>query len=294
MVIMSSHAADNWRDRDVLDFHALLLRIWAGRWWIVASSFLLASVALVAGFLMTPVYRATAVLIPASADHASLGNSLGSLGGLAALAGVNLGGSDSATQEALAFLRSREFGNAFIKDRNLIPQFFDDKWDASDGKWKVPPEDQPTAADAFRYFDLNVRTVMEDKKTGLISLHINWRDREAAAVWANDLVARLNAEMQRRAIERADASVGFLKKELEATTVVDTRNAINRLIETQVNQRMLANVTAEYAFRVVDRALTPDKHEKVRPRKFLMLVTGGFLGFLAGVVSVLMFRRVNQ
>jgi uncharacterized protein involved in exopolysaccharide biosynthesis len=290
---MSSPAIENWRDRDLLDFHALLLRIWAGRWWITASSFLLGVLALVIGFLTTPIYRATAVLIPASAEHANLGSSLGSLGGLAALAGVNLGGSGTDTQEALGFLRSRQFGYQFINDNNLIPQFFDDKWDSAAGKWKVPVENQPTLADAFRYFDRTVRTVVEDKRTGLITLQINWRDREAAGVWANELVTRLNAEMQHRAIERADASLGFLKKELEATAVVDTRNAINRLIETQVNQRMLASVTAEYAFRVVDRAVTPGKYDKVRPRKMLMALTGGFLGFLAGIVGVLLFRRAN-
>jgi uncharacterized protein involved in exopolysaccharide biosynthesis len=290
---MSSSAADDWRDRDVMDFHALLKRVWAGRWWIIASSFALGAAALIAGFLMTPIFRATTVLIPASNEHANLGNSLGSLGGLAALAGVNLGGADSATQEALGLLNSRQFAYSFITDKNLLPLFFDDEWDSAARKWKVAADDQPSVADAFKYFDRKVRSVMEDKKTGLISLQINWRDRDVAAAWANELVARLNAEMQRRAIDRADASVGFLKKELDATTVVDTRNAINRLIETQVNQRMLAHVTAEYAFRVVDRAMPPDKSEKVRPRKSLMALAGGFLGFLVGVVGVILFRRIS-
>ena len=107
------------------------------------------------------------------------------------------------------------------------------------------------------------------------------------------MVARLNADMRRRAIERADASLGFLTKEYESTTVLEARSAINRLMEAQINQRMLANVTSDFAFRVVDRAQVPDRGDKVRPRKLLMLLAGGFLGFLLGVVGVLVFRRTE-
>jgi len=291
---MSSPAIDNWRDREILDFNALIQKISAGRWWVIASSLLLGVVALIIGFMMTPVYRATVVLIPASAEHASLGSSLGSLGGLAALAGFNLGGSNATTQEALGLLQSREFGYSFISDNQLVQQFFDDKWDSAAGKWKVPEGEQPTMAEAYRYFERNVRGLIEDNKTGLITLQITWRDREAAAKWANSIVERLNTEMQRRAIERSEASLVFLKKELDATAVVDTRNAINRLIENQVNQRMLATVTSEYAFRVVDRAVTPSKYDKVRPRKLLMALTGAFLGSLAAIVCVLVFHRSRQ
>lgn len=291
---MNAPAKDNWRGGEVLDFNALIEKIWAGRWWVIASSVTLGVLSLVTAFLMTPAYRATVVLIPASQEHASLGSSLGSLGGLAALAGFNLGGSNSTTQEALGLLQSRQFGYSFISDNHLVQQFFDDKWDSSAGKWKVPEDDQPTMAEAYRYFDRKVRGLIEDKKTGLITLQITWRDREAAAKWANMIVERLNTEMQRRAIERADASLGFLKKELDATAVVDTRNSINRLIENQVNQRMLASVTSEYAFRVVDRAVTPSKYDKVRPRKLLMALAGAFLGLLAGIVGVLVFRRASQ
>jgi uncharacterized protein involved in exopolysaccharide biosynthesis len=291
---VSTSVVDTSRADEALDFQALYRQLWAGRLWIAAASLSVALLAVIAAFVMTPVYRSTAVLIPVSAENASLGRmlgtSMGSLGGLAALAGIDLNVSDSATQEALAVLRSRQFADRFIAEKNLMPLFFRRKWDAQAGKWKVPVKRQPTAADAFKYFDRRVRSVTEDRKTGLIVLRIVWRDREAAAAWANELVARLNSEMQHRAIAQAEASLGFLKKELEATNLVDTRISINRLIETQINQRMLANVTAEYAFRVIDRAVPADEDDVVRPKKLLMVVIGAFLGFIVGILAVLMFR----
>lgn len=104
---------------------------------------------------------------------------------------------------------------------------------------------------------------------------------------ANELVARLNREMRARAIARTSESVKFLQKELEDTAAIDTRQAINRLMEVQINQRMYANVTEEYALRVVDRALPPDRKDRLRPMRILMLVLGVLVGLVVGGLAVL-------
>jgi len=100
-------------------------------------------------------------------------------------------------------------------------------------------------------------------------------------------VARINAEMQKRAIAKSQASVGFLEEELKKTSVIGTQEAINRLIEAQIKQRMLANVTQEYALRVVDKALPPDLSDKVRPKRLVLLMLGPILGGIFGIAMVL-------
>jgi uncharacterized protein involved in exopolysaccharide biosynthesis len=56
------------------------------------------------------------------------------------------------------------------------------------------------------------------------------------------------------------------------------REAIPRLMEAQIKQRMLANVLHEYAFRVVDSAMPPDKADRIRPNKPLLVAAGVFGG----------------
>lgn len=204
------------------------------------------------------------------------------------MVGANLNPGASRTEESLAVLRSRELTERFIRDSGLMPELFHQRWDVKSLAWRQGVTHQPTLAEAYRYFDERVRRLSYDKKTGLIRLEIEWRDPAKAAEWANELVARLNAEMRARAIAESTASVGFLEKELAATSTLDTRAAINRLIEAQINQRMLANVTREYAFRVVDRALPPDAQDVVRPKKLLMIVLGAGLGLMLGAVGVLL------
>jgi uncharacterized protein involved in exopolysaccharide biosynthesis len=277
-------------DEELMDLRALVAQMWAGKYRIMACAGVVALGFGVVAFLTTPVYRATTVLVSASADRSGLGGALSStldsLGGLASLAGVGLGSNDAAVEEALAVLRSRDFTERFIVEQDLLPKLFPDKWDPVKKAWTVPEDRRPTLARAFRKFDEGVRTVNRDRKTSLITMTIDWPDRSAGAEIANAMVAKVNAEMRGRAIDQADRSLGFLQQELATTGVVDTRAAINRLIEAQIKQRMLANVTQEYSFRVVDRALTPDLTDKVRPKRLQMILVGLLLGGALGALWV--------
>jgi uncharacterized protein involved in exopolysaccharide biosynthesis len=276
-------------DEQILNLRELFAKLWARRWWIVASVVLAVVVAAVIAFTMTRKYRAAVVVVPTAADRNALGGmgGLGQLGGLASLAGINLGTGNTETEEGIAVLKSRAFTEKFIQDHNLMPVLFAERWDATAGKWREGGR-PPTPAKAFKYFNTKIRSVVQDKKTGLITLLVTWRDREQAAQWANEMVQRLNMEMRSRAIANTNASLGFLEKELEGTAAVATRDAISRLIEAQVKQRMLANVTQEYAFRVVDRAMPPDADDSVGPGKLVVLIAGAMAGFALGVGGVLL------
>jgi uncharacterized protein involved in exopolysaccharide biosynthesis len=283
-----STATEEWRDDADIDFRQLLRTVWARR---VLVGIVAAACGILAGavsFVMTPVYRASTVLVPASdRGFGDASAALGQLGGLASLAGIEIGGSNVEVEEALAVLRSREFTEKFIREKNLLPVLFAHKWDAAAGHWQGEEAKWPTLAKGFRYFNRKLRFVVFDKKTNLITVQVEWRDRQAAAQWANELVARVNEEMRTRAIARAGANVRYLEQELQGTSNVETRNAIGRLIEAHIKQRMLANVSQEYAFRIVDKALPPDADDPVRPQKLQLIVVGAFAGLAFAIIWVL-------
>lgn len=276
---------------DAVDFLTLFVMLAEKRWWIIGSIFLFTAAFTTAAFKITPVYRASVLMVPANGDRNSMSGTMssvmGQVGGLASFAGIHAGGGDLGTEEALAVLRSRDFTGRFITDEQLMSVLFANKWDAANKKWKVAAIGQPTLSSAYKYFD-RIRSVSQDKRTGLITLQIDWKDRIAAAAWANELVQRLNAEMRARAIAQVSASLGYLEKELASTSIVEVREAINRLIEAQVKQRMLANVTQEYAFRIVDKAVAPDSNDTIKPNRVLLVVMGPLVGLGIAIVLVLL------
>jgi uncharacterized protein involved in exopolysaccharide biosynthesis len=281
---------------DEIDLREVIGRLWAGKWWIVASTVAVTAAFVVAAFLMTPIYRATAVLAPAGGEggqQAGLGGMLRSASGLASLIGVNLGSGEQGEQEALAVLRSREFLEVFFAENDLLPVLFYKDWDSARGQWKSP-DSAPTPARAYKLFTEDVLLVNKDTETGLVSVSIDWKDRELAASWANELVARLNKEMRSRALRDTNKSLEFLRNELESNSLLAIHQAINGLIEAQVNKRMLANVSEEYAFRVVDRAMAPDADDEIRPKKALLAAVGFFLGCFLGVFGVLLAHEIRR
>ena len=264
--------------------------LYADRIWVIAFAMITTLGFSLWAFLATPVYRSSAVLAPVSANNSSGGltSALGQLGGLASLAGINIESRDSRIEEALAVLRSREFIQKFIADHNLLPILFPEKWNAQAERWIVPQGTAPTPWKGYKYFLENVLSIDRDKKTGLVSVSIDWKDRDKAAAWANELVARVNTEMRVRALDEAVASTQYLEDEREKTQLVETRAAINHLIESQVNKKMLATVTKEYVFRVVDQALPADVSDIFKPKKLLLIIVGVFGGATFGSIFVLL------
>jgi uncharacterized protein involved in exopolysaccharide biosynthesis len=170
---------------------------------------------------------------------------------------------------------------------------FSKNWDAGLKQWKKPAQ-APTPAQAYKYFTRDILAASEDRQSSLLTLRVDWSDRELAAAWANELVARLNAEMRARALKETGDSVMFLEAELRKTSLVGIQSAISRIIEAQINKQMLANVTHEYALRVVERAMVPDQGDVVWPNKKMLASLGLLLGGAVGVAGVLlakMFRR---
>lgn len=273
-----------------VDVREIIAVLRARRWLILAVTLIVAGSCTAYAFLSSPVYRATTVLVPVGGERGpgNLDSALGQLGGLASLVGIGgFGAKDSATEEALAVLRSREFLERFIVDHNLLPRLFRRRWNAFARRWKGSLGDQPTMARGVKYLNDKLLAVSRDKKTGLVTVSVDWGDRQEAADWANELVARVNAEMRGRAMTNASAYTAYLEKELSSTQLVETREAINRLIEAQIKQRMVASVTREYAFRTVDRALPPDEDDFVWPARAALVFGGLVGGFLLACMAEL-------
>jgi uncharacterized protein involved in exopolysaccharide biosynthesis len=271
---------------------------WAG-WTLDRRSLatILVSAALVAvafggvSLIMPREYSASVVLLPAKAERPSaLGALGGQVGGLASLAGIELGKDDDKS-EALATLRSRALAIEFIEARALMPVIFASQWDEAGDHWREGfLRKAPTIGDAYRKFDRKIRVVNEDRRTGVVTLTVRWRDPREAAEWANDLAARVNRKMRDRAIAEAEGSLEYLNRELAKTQVVELQQPIYRLVENRLNTVMMANAREEYAFRIIDPALAPDDDDYSSPLHWLYALAGAVLGALSGAVFVVSRR----
>ncbi len=248
-------------------------------------------IALLIAFLLPSVYRAEVLLAPVLQDKSEgLSAIANQYGDLAALAGINVGPSKDKTAEYIAALKSRSLSVAFIKDDNLMPILFASKWDTEKKGWKSA-SDVPTEWEAFKLWDEDIRTVNFERKSGLVTLAIEWKDPALAANWANSIVKKVNNKLRTEAVEDAEKSVSYLEQQLKQTTSVEIQQAIYRLIETQTKKEMIANTKEEFAFTVIDPAVQPERPKS--PKKLTLTIVGAVLG-LFGVIAYVLMRNPEK
>lgn len=261
----------------------LLLFLWRSRWIALIGSCSLGIAAGAISLIVPNEYNATVTILPLSGRNGSnaldsLTSSMSGLSGLASLAGIHLHGSSGLEAEALGTLQSRILTNQFIQQHHLLPVLFSNEWDPVKHTWKTPDTSKiPTYWDADFLFKHNIRTVTRDPKTGLITLSIRWKNPALAADWANGLVALTNSYLQQRAIAKYNREIAYLDHRISLTNLLPVKNALYLLMEAQIKNEMIAQGRSQFALKVIDPAIAPQK--KSSPKRFLWVV-GGFLGGL--------------
>ena len=286
----------SYNQDDELDIRELITSIWAGKLFIfiVTSFFAVASV--IYALNLPNIYKAEAVLIAAESKESNgLAGLASQFGGLAGLAGVDIGGgSGNKTQLALEILKSRKFISNFIEKHAILPDLMAAKsWDMSsnsisynealylplEDKWirevKAPKRAKPSMQEAYKVFSKIVDTNSEPESS-TITLSVEHISPVIAQQWVNWLIEDINREVKQREVAEAIKSTQFLTEQLEKTKVSDIRSVLYNLVEEQTKTIMFANVRDEYVFKTIDPAIVPE--EKFKPRRAVICIAGTFLG----------------
>jgi len=237
-------------------------------------------------YCFTPVYKADATLVPSEEMQALSQNTLlGGLGGIASLVGGAQGNKEN---EAVAVLKSRALTCAYIETNGLLPILFHNRWDATAHKWK-PGRKIPTVLDGFRDFDNGIRLIVENQKTGIITISVTWEDPTLAKQWADGLVRMANDRLRSEAIERSSKNLEYLQGASEKTTVTGVKETIYKLMESEIKKQMISVANVDYAFRVIDPTVVPEK--KVFPKRTLFSGLGAAVGGIAWLLVAMLKDR---
>ncbi|GEB69784.1 lipopolysaccharide biosynthesis protein [Pseudoalteromonas carrageenovora] len=295
---------------DEIDLGELLSVIWRGKWIIAVITFLFVLLSVIFALKQPNLYRSEVLLAPAEAkSNGGLSALAGQFGGLASLAGVNIGGqSTNKTQLALEVLKSRKFVASFIEKHNILPDLMAvESWDIDKGvlydpevydssskKWlrdvEAPRIAKPSDQEAYKIFS-DLILLKTNKETAMITLSIVHQSPLIAKQWVNWLVKDINKEMRDRDVVEAQKSADFLSKQLEDTKIADIRIILYKLIEEQAKTIMFASVRDEYAFKTIDPALVPEVRDS--PKRTLIVILGFALGLVFSCMIVILKHYIR-
>jgi len=298
------------QDYDEIDLRELFSVLWAGKKLIAAITALFAVASLIYALSLADEYQASVVVAPADAGGSALGNMAGQLGGLASIAGINIGPSENTeTLEAMEIMQSWGFIEEFIKTNDLGMSVYaaedwdkasnslkldDELYDIKSNVWLINDEDSdgqrpPTSWELFKQFDKKLK-VSQDKTSNLITISIEYYSPQLAKQWVEIFVRSINDFMRDRKLQQVNRNIEYLTAQVEKTAIADMREVFYQIIEEQIKSKMLAEASPEYAFVTVSKAMIPE--EKSKPQRALICIVGIVLGVFSSTLWVFS-RRIS-
>lgn len=287
---------------DEIDLRQLFSTLWAGKWLILAMTILFAAGGVVYALSKPNIYQSSVLLAPTN-EEGGMGGISGQLGGLASLAGINIGsGGSNQTVIAKEVLRSRAFLADFIERHNLaVPLMAVKGWNIEKSEWLYnrevynPQTDQwlpdegrnshkPTDWDLVKAFKESHLSVSENKENGMVTVSVKSLSPPAAKQWAQWLVEDINEHMRRQDVAEAEARINYLENKLTDTNIAGMQQVFYQLIERETRTVMLANAQEEYVFKTIDPAVVPQ--DKSEPKRAMIVILATLLGGMFGVSIV--------
>ena len=297
---------------DEIDLRELFSVLWAGKVKIIAITAVFAVASVIYALSVPNQYKASALLAPAQQESGGLSGALGQLGGLASLAGVSIGGGESSeSQIAQEIMKSWSFVEGFIADNDLAVEVYaaegwsrvsnqlkidNDVYEVETKSWLVEDahtgkEGPPTSWQLFEAFSDKL-SVSEDKKSGLVSVSIEYYSPQIAKQWLDLYISAINKHMQARQVEKVSNNISYLEAQIGKTSIAEMREVFYTIIEEQTKNKMVAEASPDYAFVAVSPSMVPE--EKSQPKRALICILGTLLGGMLSVLLVLVMHYARK
>lgn len=265
---------------DLLEYWRVLLR---GRWKVLGAMVVAGVLAAVFSLLMPNVYRADVLLLSSSSSSSSVTPEIIRL---AILAGL---GKSEASERYLAELAKKmeELVGMEAKrlaQRGLSSKDLDELVHSAGFLSALLAKGQLSQICGSEEEDCKERIrravrVKSDRRTSLAKLQVEWTDPAKAATLANLLASALDDYLRKREIAHIEDEIRALQRAVSQSSGKDRRYYAS-LLESKSKLLLALKATPHYAFRIIARAVPPEK--KVKPKRALITVLAMLVaGFLA-------------
>lgn len=289
------------------NFTTFLAIAWRCKKRIIAAFVIVSSLAVLLALSMNNIYKSEVVLVPSVESSKSIGSRIG---GLAALAGVNVNDGDSnKVVIAVETLKSKDFLYRFVEKHNYLPsimaidswdsggntiKFNDKSYDSASNTWvrkaQFPKSNKPSDFELAEFLEKKY-SVVQDKINGTIRISFEHNSPYLAKEWLEKIVIEINEHMRQRDIEESNKFLKYLEKEMLETKNEQMRNSLASLIEEQLKIKMLAEVRVEYVFKILDPAYFPVTKDK--PKRAIIVIMLSFFGtlFFTLIIVLLNYKK---
>lgn len=216
------------------------------RWKIIAGIFGISVVtAAIISLFMTPIYQARTTIMPVESSGGRLSGALQNLSSLPFVGGMVSGIGGVSASKLVTILNSRTLAEDMIQTFDLMKVIFKGKKDKP-----------PTLQDAARSL-MDITKISEDKKEGVISISVEYKDPKIAADIANHYTTVLQKFINENTLSMAKKNRIFIEDQLkkvkeelrQAEETMKTFQTDKKIVamdaQTEVSIKVLADLKAQ-------------------------------------------------
>jgi len=294
---------NNDSSSEVMDLFSLFNLFWKHKLLIIfiTASFALASVL----YSLSIPNTYTSKGLVAHFDNNSSGsiNSSG-LSSLAQFAGISVkGGSGDRSELAMEIVKSRKFIENFVQKYNLlVPLMAANDWDRATRKLIINPaiydeeaktwiSKRPSSVQVYNHFS-SILSISKSKITGFITISIEYFSPDLAKEWIDLIIADINIAMKEQDLKEAESAVSYLQDKLSITRLQSMKEVLSRVMQSQIQVVMLAEVKEEYMLQTIDPAFVPE--QKTKPNRAFICLVGTLIGGILSLIIVLIVSFLNS
>tara|TARA_B100000003_G_scaffold23050_1_gene18491 strand:+ start:197 stop:1075 length:879 start_codon:yes stop_codon:yes gene_type:complete len=238
------------------------------------------------GFLKPNVYRASIVIAPIENQNTVSRFMPGNLSSFSPFAGINASESEVSKSIMLeATLRSRSFFEDIFENAYFAPRLFAYKaWNSESKELVIDSSifntdseewlEEPNIEIYHKHF-LDDLIFNHNLRTGIITISFDHISPHFAAEFLQHAIGVADTKLRTEKLITTESNIKFLNQQLNLYENVETKEAISLLIQSEIEQKMLAEINENYSFKVIDEIYIPES--KTYPSRALILIVGTFL-----------------
>ena len=291
------------RDGEI-NFQEILQALFKGKWIIFSITSFVSILAVIYSIYLPDIYQSRSTLHPVQ-DGDGISSALSSYSGLAGFAGIDLSQSgDNKTTRAilkinsLSFFKNNIMPNIFLPNLMAVKSWnsetnsisFDENiYDSESKEWvkdaSIFKGNKPSIQDSFFKFTSEHLSIIQDKKTGIITVSIKHHSPYIAKEWAELVIDQVNLFYREKEKLQAERAISYLNDQMLKTNFSEIKQAISQLIKQETQKLMLIEANKYFVFDYIDPPAVMER--RIEPRRSIICILGAILGFILGLLFVL-------
>ena len=307
---------------DEIDLAKLFGVIWEGKVKIILISAIFAIASVFYALSLPNIYTSTLKLVPTNQDsEGGLSSLAAKYGGLASMAGINLGGGSESNSvaHAVELMTSWPYIEAFVKKHDLKETlmatkgwnkdsneliFDEELYDVKTKTWKTKQpwfsnEDktaEPTSFETYEKVKKEFLSINFDDELGIFSISVNHYSPNIAYELTGKLKESINEYFRQQDRQEAQASIDFLENKIKSTNNAQMREVFYSMIESHTQKIMMTEVNEEYLLKTLIPAKVAEPKNKSKPKRALIVLLSTLVGGFLAVLFVLFssYRKTKE